>query len=179
MRYLSTILLPLLVATLAGGAVATPVAAQGASRPAQPANLQSAQDRSRPEGRDDHSGDVRGDRSGSTPDTARPVGPRTTSQGAHPAGQAREDRGGLGAALRGATRVTFYSADPLQGGRILRSVALGGAVPNQQPSLTEAAQGAAFAVVERPGERVIVALSGPARPDQPAAPTAPQGPGRR
>lgn len=72
----------------------------------------------------------------------------------------------LGPALRGATAVTFYSANPLNGGRALQTIRLGTSAGTQDAALQQAARQAKFAVVERPGERLIVDLSAiPARPD--------------
>ncbi|WP_216322209.1 hypothetical protein [Deinococcus aestuarii] len=90
-------------------------------------------------------------------------------------GMARQDPGVLGSALRGATRVTFYGADPLQGGRVTATITLNGTATNQEGAVAQAARQARFAVVERPGERLIVDLSaGPAQPGQ----TPPRGAGR-
>lgn len=133
-------------------------------------NLSEAQNQARPGGTDG--------RPGEGPDGAPPQGQRGAAQGGATDDAARPqgNPGPLGGALRGATRVTFYTADPLQGGRAIRSVTLSGNGANQQAAITQAAGQARFAVVERPGERVVVDLSAAA--GQPGR-TAPQGTGRQ
>ncbi|WP_272976556.1 hypothetical protein [Deinococcus geothermalis] len=138
--------------------------------------------------------DVRGRREARQPgpgDTRGPDGPQDRDPGQEqprPQGAAQtpfqDNRGaraglqdgqtGSGAlehALRGASRVTFYDGDPLAGGRVIESLRLDKPASNQAAALTQAARGAKFAVIERPGERLIVAL-GAAQP----GPQGPQGP---
>lgn len=106
---------------------------------------------------------------------AAPSRDRAPEQRAGNQATAPEARGSLdvlGRALQGASRVTFYTADPLNGGRVIQSVTLSGNAGAQQAALTQAARQAKFAVVERNGTREIVDLS--------AASTQPQqGPRRR
>lgn len=102
-----------------------------------------------------------------------PLGERGAPGGPRGGGpqDTRRDLGGLGGALRGASRVTFYGGDPLRGGRVLQTVTLAQTPGSPDAALTRAARQARFAVVERPGERWIVDLT--AAPGQPA-PQAPQ-----
>lgn len=106
----------------------------------------------------------------------RPSAPAGPAMGANAA--PRDDAGSLGRMLRGATSVTFYTADPLKGGQATQTIRLTDPAA-QQAALTQAAKTAKFAVVERGGERVIVDLSStPPAPDR-AGDAGPPAPVRR
>ncbi|MCP2014405.1 hypothetical protein L1280_001556 [Deinococcus sp. HSC-46F16] len=106
------------------------------------------------------------------PSRDRAVEPRTGNQAAAP--QPRSDLDVLSRALQGASRVTFYTADPLNGGRVIQSITLSGNAGAPQAALTQAAQAAKFAVVERNGTREVVDLSAAAAQPEQAAPRGPQ-----
>lgn len=102
------------------------------------------------------------------PPTNGPAGDRAPGGNGGPQQDRQGTPNALGPALRGATAVTFYSANPLNGGRALQTIRLGTSAGAQDAALQQAARQAKFAVVERPGERLIVDLSAiPARPDAP------------
>lgn len=124
------------------------------------------------DGRGGPDGHGRGDRTGAPDDSS--AAPRSD---ANRPGDARSDRGPRGdragapndglrlPGLQGASRVTFYAADPLAGGKAQTSIALNGALTAaQQQAVSQAASKAKFAVIERGGETTIVDLSAqPAR----------------
>lgn len=151
----------------------------------QVVNLQDVQNRTaadqRAAGDQDRDGDraSRQERSGAVGQTQRaaPTADRAPEQRADrqaTAPQARSTLDGLGRALRRASRVTFYTADPLKGGQVIGSVTLSGNAEAQQAALTQGVRQAKFAVVERNGTREIVDLSAASTPPQQAAPQGPQ-----
>ncbi|ACO47496.1 hypothetical protein DEDE109153_15480 [Deinococcus deserti] len=105
---------------------------------------------------------------------ARPSDQRGTSNS--PQAQQGGTLNQLGGALRGATRVTFYNGDPLKGAQPTQTIQLTGSPESQATALNRAAQQASFAVIERPGGRVVVDLK--ATSTQPGQP-APRTPRRR
>ncbi|GMA14232.1 hypothetical protein E5F05_02650 (plasmid) [Deinococcus metallilatus] len=135
-------------------------------------NLQATQARGRPDG--GGPGDAGGSRGGGVAQPgSSPTGEPGHSRGpAEPGGaQGPRDRlGVLGGVLRGASSVTFYTADPLQGGRAVQTLQLSVGAGDQDAALTQAARQARFAVVERGGETLIVDLNAaPLQPGQPAS----------
>lgn len=140
--------------------------------------LQDARNRTQP-GRDRDGDRAVRDAAGDRTQRGTPAGDRAAEQragGQATTPQARGTVDALGRALQGASRVTFYTADPLKGGQVIRTITLSTNAGAQQAALTQAANGAKFAVVERNGTREIVDLS--ATSTQPQQ-TAPQGPRRR
>lgn len=93
--------------------------------------------------------------------------------------QVGRDGSALGGLLRGASSVTFYTADPLKGGKATQTIQLSGTGASQEAALTQAAKNAGFAVIERNGEQVVVDLSAAPTFSGRAGDTAPQGPQRR
>ncbi|SMB78390.1 hypothetical protein [Deinococcus hopiensis] len=77
-------------------------------------------------------------------------------------GQDRGPRGGPDGMYRGATSVTYYNADPLNGGKVLKTVKL-----TNTTTAPQAPSGAKYAVIDRGGDQEVVNLT--------ALPSAPQG----